>query len=129
MNPTNLKYTKDHEWVRLDPGNSATIGITDFAAESLGDVVFLQLPEIGTQLVQHTKLGEVESVKAVSDIFSPISGKVIAVNEKVINKAELVNQSPYDSGWLVKVEMKDASEADKLMSVKDYEAFLATQEQ
>ncbi len=123
--PQDLKYHKEHDWVRLESDGVAVVGITEFAAESLGDVVFVELPEPGTELTQFQKLGEIESVKAVSDIYSPIGGRVIDRNQQAIDSPEIVNESPYESGWLVKVEPEDAAELDDLMTAAQYEALLA----
>ena len=123
--PQDLKYHKEHDWVRLESDGVAVIGITEFAAESLGDVVFLDLPEPGTELRQFQKLGEIESVKAVSDLYSPIGGRVIDRNQQAIDSPEIVNESPYESGWLIKVEPADTAEFDNLMTAAKYEALLA----
>jgi len=128
MNPPELRYSREHEWVRLEDDGLAVVGITQFAVESLGDVVFLDLPEPGTQVGQNDKLGEVESVKAVSDIYAPVSGTVEERNEAVIDNPEMVNASPYGDGWLVKLRLADPSELDSLMTAQEYEAFLASQE-
>ena len=129
MNPPELRYSKEHEWVRVQSNREASIGITEFAAESLGDVVFLDLPQVGEELSQFEKLGEVESVKAVSDIHSPVSGRVIERNDKAIENPQLVNDSPYESGWLLKLTLDDSSEMDRLMTAQEYETLLASQEQ
>ena len=129
MNPTDLKYTNQHEWVRIESDGTGTMGLSEFAAESLGDIVFLELPEVDTELAQSEELGEVESVKAVSTICAPLSGRVTARNEEVLESPEVVNESPYEAGWLVKVEPSDLSELDKLMSAEEYEIFLASEEQ
>ena len=129
MNPPELRYSKEHEWVRVQSNREASIGITEFAAESLGDVVFLDLPQVGEELSQFEKLGEVESVKVVSDIHSPVSGRVIERNDKAIENPQLVNDSPYESGWLLKLTLGDSSEMDKLMTAQEYETLLASQEQ
>src|SRR2546429_9043194 len=117
--PENLQYSKEHEGVRAD-GDVATIGITHFAQEQLGDVVFVELPEKGAKVRQYASLGVVESVKAASDIYAPISGEVVERNVKVIEKPELVNTSPYEQGWMVKVKLADKGELAKLMSAQDY---------
>jgi glycine cleavage system H protein len=127
MNPPDLKYSEEHEWVRLDSDGVVVVGITEFAAESLGDVVFVELPDVGTQLVQFAKMGEIESVKAVSDLYSPVSGTVSERNETLIDTPELVNENAYDDGWMLKVTLSDASEVDKLMSAEQYDSFLAAQ--
>ena len=129
MNPPDLKYSKEHEWLRVDADGVAVIGITEFASESLGDVVFVELPEVNGEISQFEKMGEIESVKAVSDLFSPISGRVLERNEELLDKPELVNDGPYESGWLVKVKLEDAGELDSLLSVTQYESFLVSQEQ
>ena len=128
MNLPDLRYSEEHEWMRLEPDGVAVIGITEFAAESLGDVVFLDLPEVDAELTQSEKLGEVESVKAVSDLYSPVSGRVLERNEQAIENPELVNDGPYESGWLLRVALTDPSELDNLMTAEQYEAFLASQD-
>lgn len=127
MTPENLKYSEEHEWVRVEPDGAAVIGITDFAAESLGDVVFVELPEVGSALTQFEKMGEIESVKAVSDLYSPVSGTITERNDSVIDAPELVNDSPYDSGWMLRVELSDSGELDKLMDHVAYQAMLEAQ--
>ena len=127
MNPPELKYSDEHEWVRVEADNTAVVGITEFAAESLGDVVFVELPDVGAQLTQFEKMGEIESVKAVSDLIAPVSGTVAERNEAVVDAPELVNDSPYDEGWLLKVEMADPDEIDDLMSAEEYDSFLASE--
>ena len=121
--PQDLRYSKEHEWVRLD-GDTATIGITAFAQEQLGDVVFVELPEKGATVRQFASLGVVESVKAASDIYSPVSCQVVERNVKVIEKPELVNQKPYDDGWMLKVKLADKGELQKLLSADDYRAHI-----
>jgi glycine cleavage system H protein len=121
--PDDLKYSKEHEWVRLD-GDVATIGITHFAQDQLGDVVFVELPGPGSRVRQFASLGVVESVKAASDIYAPISGEVVERNVKVIESPELVNKAPYEDGWLVKVRLADKGEVGKLLSAKDYRAHI-----
>ena len=121
--PQDLRYSKEHEWVRLD-GDTATIGITAFAQEQLGDVVFVELPEKGATIRQFASLGVVESVKAASDIYSPISGEVVERNVKVIEKPELVNSSPYQDGWMLRVKLADKGELQKLLSADDYRAHI-----
>lgn len=123
MYPDDLKYSKEHEWVRME-GNIAEIGVTLFAQESLGDVVFVDLPDVGTEIVQFDKFGEIESVKAVSDLFSPIGGTIVDTNPMVIDNPETVNSDPYGSGWLIKVEISDSSQLDELMDAETYEATL-----
>ena len=121
--PQDLRYSKEHEWVRLE-GDTATIGITHFAQEQLGDVVFIELPEKGATIRQFSSLGVVESVKAASDIYSPISGEVLERNVKVIEKPELVNTKPYDEGWMLKVKLADKGELQKLLSADDYRSHI-----
>ena len=117
--PDDLQYSKEHEWVRAD-GDVATIGITHFAQEQLGDVVFVELPEKGATVRQFSSLGVVESVKAASDIYAPISGEVVERNVKVIEKPELVNTSPYEQGWMVKVKVNDPKELEGLLRADAY---------
>ena len=121
--PGDLRYSKEHEWVRLD-GDTVTIGITHFAQEQLGDVVFVELPEKGATVRQFSSLGVVESVKAASDIYSPVSGEVLERNVKVIEKPELVNSAPYGDGWMLRVRLADQSELQKLLSADDYRAHI-----
>ena len=128
MNPPDLKYSEEHEWVRVESGNVVVIGITEFAAESLGDIVFVELPEAGSQLSQFEKMGEIESVKAVNDLYSPVTGQISERNEQVIDNPQLVNDNPFEAGWMLKVELSDSSELDKLMDAAQYEALLASQE-
>lgn len=128
MNPKDLKYHKEHDWARID-GNTATFGITDYAQDSLGDIVFIELPEVGAELTAGTPYAEVESVKAVSDVYAAMSGTITAVNEEVEDAPETINESPYDQGWLVKIDISDPTEADELMSAEEYEEMLAAEEQ
>jgi glycine cleavage system H protein len=121
--PDDLRYSKEHEWVRAD-GDVATVGITHFAQEQLGDVVFVELPEKGAAVRQFASLGVVESVKAASDIYAPISGQVVERNVKVIESPELVNSEPYGDGWMVKVRITDKGELAKLLSPADYRAHI-----
>jgi len=123
MNPTNLKYTKEHEWVKVE-GNKATIGITDHAQSALGDVVFVELPEVGDSLEAGKPFGVVESVKAVSDIYAPLSGTVTAINEALLDSPETINNDVYGEGWMIEVELDDPSELDGLMDVAGYEEFV-----
>ena len=124
MNPPDLKYSKEHEWVRSESDSVIVMGITEFAQDSLGDVVFVEIPDEDAELTQGEKMGEIESVKAVSDLYSPVSGKVIKRNESLIDNPELVNEGPFEQGWMLKVEIKDASELDNLLSADDYNSFL-----
>ena len=123
MYPDDLKYSKEHEWVRME-GNIAQIGVTVFAQDSLGDVVFIDLPDVGTEVGQFEKFGEIESVKAVSDLFSPIAGTSVDANSAAIDNPETVNTDPYGSGWLIKVEISDPSQLDELMDAETYETKL-----
>lgn len=119
MFPKNFKYTKDHEWVSVD-GDTGTIGITDYAQKELGDIVFVELPEVGQEIKSGETLGNIESVKAVSELFSPVSGTVTEVNETLEEQAEMVNQDPHGSGWIVKVRLADPGELDELMDAAAY---------
>jgi glycine cleavage system H protein len=121
--PTDRKYTKEHEWIQVN-GTSATIGITDYAQESLGDIVFVEVPKVGTELVAGKVFGTVESVKAVSDLFAPASGTVTAVNTELTTAPEKVNKDAHGS-WMVKMTLKNPSELDTLLSAADYEKFVA----
>lgn len=125
MNPEECRYTKEHEYICPQTGNTGTIGVTKYAQEQLGDVVFLDLPAPGKFLKQSKKMGEVESVKAVSGIFAPAGGKVIEINQKAIEHPELVNKDPFGEGWLVKIEMTDPKELDSLMDAAAYDKFVA----
>ena len=119
-----LKYSKEHEWVKL-VGQRATVGITDFAQEELGDIVFVELPAVGQQLKANTTFGTVESVKTVSDLFAPLSGKVVEVNERLQDSPELVNSSPYEDGWMVVLEVEDTAGMNELLDAQAYEAHIA----
>jgi glycine cleavage system H protein len=114
-----LKYTKEHEWVKVE-GDTATMGITDYAQRQLGDVVFIELPQVGAQLEQMKAFGVIEAVKAVSDIFSPISGEVTEVNSQLESQSNLINTDPYGEGWIIKIKVKDPAELDALLSPGDY---------
>ena len=127
MNPNNLKYHREHDWVRVD-GDEAVFGITDYAQQTLGEVVFIELPEVGADVIAGSPYAEVESVKAVSDVFAPVSGSVIEVNEDIVDAPEKLNASPYDDGWLVKIKMSEPSEVDQLLTVEQYEALLTAEE-
>jgi len=121
--PADRRYTKEHEWVRVED-NVGTVGITDYAQDQLGDIVYVDLPSPGTQVKQLNKLGEIESVKAVSDLYSPVSGEVVAVNQEVIDRPELVNQSPYEEGWLVRLRLADPAELDSLLTAAQYDELI-----
>ncbi|MDD4178807.1 MAG: glycine cleavage system protein GcvH [Candidatus Margulisbacteria bacterium] len=121
--PDNLKYSKEHEWAKLD-GKIATIGITHYAQDSLGDVVYVEMPAVGKEFKAMQEFGVVESVKSVSSLYCPVSGKVLERNENLDKKPELVNTSPYDAGWIIKVELSDPSELNNLLSSADYQKLL-----
>ena len=121
--PADRRYTKEHEWVRVQD-DLGTVGITDYAQDQLGDIVNLDLPSAGTQVKQLEKLGEIESVKAVSDLYSPVSGEVVAVNQEIIDRPELVNQSPYEEGWLVRLRLADPAELDNLLTAAQYDELI-----
>lgn len=120
--PNELKYGSTHEWVRLEADGTVTVGISDHAQEALGDVVFVELPEVGAELNASEEAGVVESVKAASDYYSPVSGEVIAVNQQLEDEPEVINSEPYDDGWLFKLKPSDISELDSMLSAEDYQA-------
>jgi glycine cleavage system H protein len=122
--PTDLHYTRDHEWVRVD-GEEATVGITQYAADQLGDIVFVELPETGRALEEAKAFGVVESVKAVSDLFAPLSGEVTAINDALGADPELVNSDPYGRGWMIKVRIKDTDQLDDLLDGPAYDDLVA----
>ena len=121
------RYAKSHEYVHVE-GDIATIGISDYAQKELGDVVFVELPQVGSQLDQGDELGSIESVKAVSELFSPMSGEIIEVNELLADKPDLVNTDPYGDGWMVKMRLKDVTEVDELMTNEDYEDYVRSEQ-
>lgn len=121
--PEDLKYTKEHEWVRLK-GNIATLGITDYAQDQLGDIVFVELPEEGEEVEKGDTFGVVESTKSVSDLYLPVSGKVIEVNDPLLDSPEIVNEDSYGEGWMIRIEMDDKTELEDLLSAEEYEAFI-----
>ena len=123
VSPPELKYTKEHEWVRVE-GDTGTTGITDYAQDQLGDIVFVELPAVGAAISAAQKFGEIESVKAVSELFAPVSGEVTEANDGLADSPELVNDDPYGDGWLVKVRLSAAAELDQLLSADEYEAFI-----
>jgi glycine cleavage system H protein len=123
MTPEDSRYAKSHEWIHVE-GDTGTIGITEYAQKELGDVVFVDLPKVGTELELGDELGSIESVKAVSELFSPISGEVIEVNEALADKPELVNTDPYGDGWMVRVKLTRPDEADVLMSAEEYDEYV-----
>ena len=124
----NYKYSKEHEWVKVESDEVALIGISEHAAETLGDIVFVELPEIDDSIQQFEKMGEIESVKAVSDLFSPITGKVLEVNAELIDQPEKINESAETSGWMIKVVLSDSSELENLMSETEYLQFVENEE-
>ena len=123
--PTNLKYTKDHEWVSVD-GDIATIGITDFAQGELGDIVYLEIDSLDSEVALNEVFGTVEAVKTVSDLFMPVGGKVIEMNSTLEDKPELVNEDPYGEGWIIKIDISDLSEVDNLLSPEEYKNMIAS---
>ena len=123
MFPAELKYSKEHEWVRVE-GQRAIVGITYYAQEQLGDVVYVELPEPGSQVSQFEVCGTIESVKTVSDLFAPVSGEVVAINETLDDSPECINQEPYGSGWILEVAMTDVAELGRLLSAEEYEALV-----
>lgn len=125
-NPRHLKYTKEHEWIEMN-GDIATIGITAFAQESLGDLVYVELPEVGATLSSGDDFAVVESVKAASEVYSPLSGEVVEVNTELAESPQSINESPYDDGWLVKIRISDASELEETMDADAYTAFVDEQ--
>jgi glycine cleavage system H protein len=127
MEPQDLRYHKEHEWIRVD-GNKATLGISNFAQDALGDVVFIDLPKVGVSLAAEAELGEVESTKATSTIYSPVMGSVVQVNQDLEEHPEFLNQDPYGRGWIAVLELSNPGEVDALMTAEQYEAFLTSQE-
>ncbi|MFQ5901280.1 MAG: glycine cleavage system protein GcvH [Thermodesulfobacteriota bacterium] len=121
--PEELKYTKEHEWIAIEQ-NTAMVGITDFAQDSLGDVVYLELPQAGTEVEKDSPFGVVESVKSVSDLYAPLSGKIFEVNTPLMDQPETINEDPYNDGWMVRIEIDDQSEVDNLLSVEEYKEFI-----
>lgn len=127
MYPRDLKYTKEHEWIRVE-GDEGTVGITHFAQKELGDIVFVELPEEGEEVVQGDSFAVIESVKAVSDVYSPVSGTIIKVNQRLEDEPELINKDPYDEGWIVVIKIKDKDELEDLMSSEEYQELLEGEE-
>lgn len=126
MDPKDYRYSKEHEWVVIDPNGMATIGITEYAQKELGDVVFIELPAPGTSFQQFAKFGEIESVKSVSELFTPIGGEVVEANKELTNQPELVNSAPYREGWMLKIKPADLNEINNLMTAEQYEEYLKT---
>ena len=127
MNPDDRKYTSEHEWIKVEDGDTerALAGITVYAQDQLGDIVYFELPQVGESVKQLEKMGEVESVKAVSDLFAPASGSVVEVNERLANEPELANEDPFGEGWLLRVSLSDPAELESLMSAEEYETYTA----
>ncbi|MDD8020324.1 MAG: glycine cleavage system protein GcvH [Acidobacteriota bacterium] len=123
MYPENLYYSQDHEWLKIE-GEEAILGITDFAQKQLGDIIFVDLPAVGKTVEAHQAIATVESVKSVSDIYSPVAGEVVQVNQEVAQTPELINRDPHGQGWILRLKIKDKSELNKLMKAGDYEKFL-----
>ncbi len=121
--PEDLRYTEDHEWARID-GDIATIGITDFAQSELGDIVYVELPELGTTTEKSQSFGTIEAVKAVSDLFAPLTGEVVEVNSNISDSPEIINKDPYGEGWFIKVKLSDPNEVKTLLEKTQYEALL-----
>ncbi len=125
LNPSDRQYTKEHEWLKIQDADSnlAIVGITDYAQAQLGDVVFIDMPDIGSTVVHMDKMGEIESVKAVSDLFSPVSGEVIKTNSELLDRPELINEDPYNEGWILQVILSDPEELNSLISAEEYQSF------
>ena len=123
MIPENLRYNESHEWVRQEDG-IATIGITDYAQSEIQDIVFVELPDVGTEVTQKTEFGVIESVKAAFDLYAPVSGEVIEVNDSLLDAPEQVNESPYDDGWFLKIKMTDSNELEELLDANGYQAHI-----
>lgn len=128
MNPKDILYSKSHEWIKDNGDGTVTIGITDHAQDSLGDIVFVELPEIGDELAAEDEFGVVESVKAASDLYMPVAGSVVAINEDLEDAPETVNDDPYEKGWMITVKLNDAAELDNLLNSTDYDAFVESEE-
>ena len=125
MYPSDRKYSKEHEWALLEPDGRVLVGITEFAQEELGDVVFVALPKVGTQLAQFAMMGEIESVKTVSDLYTPVSGEVVELNGLLTDQPELVNEDVYGQGWLIRMAITDASELENLLTADEYQNIIA----
>jgi glycine cleavage system H protein len=124
--PADLKYDREHEWARIEDG-AAVIGITDYAQDQLGEVVYVDLPAVGDEVIAGETFGEIESVKSVSELYSPVSGEIVAVNDALDGAPETVNAEPYAGGWMVKIKLADPSQLDGLMSSDDYESYVANE--
>lgn len=121
--PANLKYTKDHEWLKVE-GDKALVGITDFAQHELGDIVFVEVETVGEQLGKHESFGTIEAVKTVSDMFMPVSGEILGFNETLTTKPEIINQDPYGSGWVIRIKMTNPAETDELLDAAQYQQII-----
>ena len=126
MSPDDRKYTREHEWAKLEDADArlVSVGITDFAQDELGDIVYFDLPQAGDNVAHMEKMGEVESVKAVSDLFSPVTGRIEAINDQLIDKPELVNDDPFEAGWIMRVSLADLAELDSLMTAAEYDEYV-----
>ena len=122
--PSELRYLSSHEWVRVEDDGTAVVGITDHAQEAMGDLVFVETPEVGSEVSATEEAGVVESVKAASDIYAPVSGEIVAINEALEDAPETVNQDPYGDGWMFRIKMSDPSEVEKMLSAEDYQALV-----
>jgi len=122
--PAELRYTEEHEWIFME-GDVATIGITDYAQSELGDIVYLELPDIGTKLGQMQVFGTIEAVKTVAELFSPVSGEVIEINQRLEDEPEVINSNPYDDGWIIRIRVEDPSELDSLLSPEEYKSLIS----
>lgn len=127
MSPKDLYYTKEHEWARVESDGSLAVGITEHAQESLGDVVYVELPEVGDEVASGDEFGTVESVKAVSELFSPCDGEVLTINEKLEDSPELINSDPYGDGWLITIKLTDPTQLEELMDADTYDAFVESE--
>ncbi len=123
MYPNEFRYTKDHEWIKLE-GDEAVIGITDFAQNQLGDIIYVELPAVGKELAAHQSIGAVESVKSVSDVYAPVAGVITEVNDTLATTADLLNKDPHGQGWIIRIRVKDKKDLDSLFTAGDYEKFL-----
>ncbi len=126
MEPTGLRYHQEHEWIRVE-GKQATMGISHFAQDALGDIVFVEMPKVGVTVTAGEQIGEVESTKTTSSIYTPVSGSIVKVNTELKNHPEVINSDPYGKGWIAVIELSDPAQVDSLMTAAQYEAFLATQ--
>jgi glycine cleavage system H protein len=126
MYPTDFLYTKEHEWIKVD-GDTGTCGITDYAQGELGDIVFIELPDVGSSFDANSSMATIESVKAVSDMYSPVSGEVVEINDTIIDNPAKVNEEPHGGGWFVKIKISNPDELKNLMSAQDYEEYIKTQ--